>query len=239
MYSPATPHSDIQTIFPDVFWVHGSIRIGPGMRMNRNMVILREGSDLTLINPVRLSEARLDDLDALGHVVRVIRLGDFHGLDDQFYVDRYQCLFWAQAGQATYDSPVTDVLVDEAFPGPVSDSEFFVFRNAVYPEAALLLKRHRLLITTDSLQYHKEWTHFSRFTKLVFKLLGFHRGMNIGGPWLKRVTPHGGSLQRDFERLIELDFDALIAAHGQVLRMGAKAAVRTEVRNLFDLTEEA
>jgi len=238
MYPPAYPHNEIQTIFPDVFWVHGSIRVGPGMRMNRNMVILREGGDLTLINPVRLNDEGLARLDMLGQVVRVIRLGDFHGLDDQFYVDRYQCLFWAQAGQSVYENPVIDVLVDEAAPGPVKDSEFFVFRQSRFPEAALLLHRHRLLITTDSLQYHKDWSYFSRFTKVVFKLMGFHRGMNIGGPWLKRATPPGGSLQLDFERLCELDFDAMIAAHGHMLRKGAKAAVKAEVRTRFAIQEE-
>ncbi|GAA6144947.1 hypothetical protein [Thalassolituus maritimus] len=238
MYSPAFPHQDIQELFPDVFWVHGSVRVGPGMRLNRNMLILREGRELTLVNPIRLSDAGLVDLDALGDVARVVRLGDFHGADDQFYVDRYQCLFWAQAGQSNYPEPGIDVLVDEASPGPVKHSEFFVFHNARYPESALLLHRSRLLITTDSLQYHKEWTHFSPVSKLAFRFLGFHRGMNIGAPWLKRVTPKGGSMQHDFERLIELDFDALVGAHGQVLRMGAKAAVRTEVRNLFGLEAE-
>ena len=239
MYSAAYPHDPIEQLFPDVFWVHGSIRVGPGMRLNRNMIILREGNELTLINPVRLQEDALRELDVLGQVARVVRLGDFHGLDDQYYVDRYQCLFWAQAGQSTYSSPEIDVLVDEASPGPIRDSLFFVYRNALYPEAALLINKHRLLITTDSLQYHRDWDYFSGFTRFVFKLLGFHRGMNIGGPWLKRVTPKGGSLQHDFERLIQLDFDALVGAHGQVLRMGAKAAVRAEVRHLYGYEEEA
>ncbi|MEC7546992.1 MAG: hypothetical protein VXZ05_00080 [Pseudomonadota bacterium] len=65
MYSPAFPHQDIQELFPDVFWVHGSVRVGPGMRLNRNMLILREGRELTLVNPIRLSDAGLVDLDAL------------------------------------------------------------------------------------------------------------------------------------------------------------------------------
>lgn len=56
--------------------------------MNRNMVIVKSGDELALINPVRLSDAALSQLDALGNVRHVLRLGDFHGLDDRFYVDR-------------------------------------------------------------------------------------------------------------------------------------------------------
>ncbi|MFC3153269.1 hypothetical protein ACFOEK_19675 [Litoribrevibacter euphylliae] len=99
MYPAAYPHDELKALYPGVYLLHGSIKMGPGMRMNRNMVVLKEGEDLTLINPVRMSEQGLASLDDLGKVRRVIRLGDFHGLDDSFYLDRYQCEFWAQSGQ--------------------------------------------------------------------------------------------------------------------------------------------
>jgi len=90
MYSPAYPHDPIKEIYPDIYLVHGSIRMGPGLRISRNMIILRQGEDLTLINPVRLSAEGLNDLDALGKVINIVRLGDFHGLDNQFYIRRYK-----------------------------------------------------------------------------------------------------------------------------------------------------
>lgn len=43
MYPPAYPHAPIQRLYPGVFLLHGSIKMGPGMRMNRNMVILQTG----------------------------------------------------------------------------------------------------------------------------------------------------------------------------------------------------
>ena len=55
------------------------------------------------------------------------------------------------------------------------------------------------------------------------------------GPiWLKRMTPPGASLQSEFERLLELDFDALLSAHGTFLNQGAKAAVRGAVAHAFE-----
>lgn len=233
MYPPAYPHDPIKELFPDVYLLHGSIRMGPGMRMNRNMLILRQDGQLTLINPVRMSDEGLKTLDALGSVVRVIRLGDFHGLDDRFYVERYRAQFWCQAGQGSYKVPAADVVFDAATQSPIRGTSFFVYENALFPEAAILLAQHRLLIATDSLQYYSDFRFFSGFTKLVFKLLGFKAGLNIGGPWIKRVTPKGGSMKPDFDRLLALDFDAVIGAHGGLLARGAKEQVRTEVATVF------
>ena len=233
MYPPAYPHDELQLLYPDVYLLHGSIKMGPGMRMNRNMIILKDGEALTLVNPVRMSESGLASLDCLGTVKHIIRLGDFHGLDDAFYCDRYQCEFWAQAGQDTYKTPVPTNLIAANTESPFPNSVFFIFEQAKYPEAALFVKEHRLLITTDSVQYHDDWSYFTWFTKTAFKLLGFKMGLNIGPPWLKRVMPKGGSLKGDFERLLTLDFNAIIAAHGLPLKSDAKKALSAELSNIF------
>ncbi|MBL4821221.1 MAG: hypothetical protein JKY98_09585, partial [Gammaproteobacteria bacterium] len=127
--------------------------MGPAIEMNRNMVILQSGSDLTLINPVQMTEEGLASLDALGEVKNVLRLGDFHGLDDTFYLDRYKCTFWAQSGQETYKEPRPTTEINSDTVSPFPNSEFFIFETARKPEAALLLTDHKLLITTDSIQY--------------------------------------------------------------------------------------
>ena len=233
MYPPAYPHDQIQNLYPGVFLLRGSIKMGPGMRMNRNMIILQSGPEIILINPVRMNEEGLAALDLLGKVSKIIRLGDFHGLDDEFYLDRYKCEFWAQPGQETYKSPNPTKTISASTTGPIKNSEFFIFESAIFPEAALLIKEHKLLITTDSIQYHSDWNYFSWFTKFAFKLLGFKPGLNIGGPWLKRVTPKGTTLKKDFEALLALDFDAVIAAHGALIENGAKELLETEISNVF------
>jgi len=233
MYPPAYPQDDLICLNPSVYLLHGSIKMGPGMRMNRNMVVLKNESNLTLINPVRMTEENLSRLDQLGSVNSIIRLGDFHGLDDCFYLDRYQCEFWAQSGQETYKDPKPTNFISSTTKSPFPNSEFFIFENSKFPEAAILIKDFKLLITTDSVQYYSDWSYFSGFTKFAFKLLGFKIGINIGPPWLKRVTPKGGTLKPDFERLLKLDFDALVAAHGLQLESGAKQVLNTEVSKVF------
>jgi hypothetical protein len=233
MSAPAYPHGEFIKLYDSVYLLRGSIKMGPGMRMNRNMVVLKENDVLTLINPVRMNEQGLVSLDALGLVKRIVRLGDFHGLDDAFYLARYECEFWAQEGQGTYHSPTPSTIITPSTLSPVNDSEFFIFNSAKYPEAALLMHKHKLLITTDSIQYHSDWLYFTWFTKQVFKLLGFKVGINIGGPWLKRVTPKGATLENDFRQLLALKFDAVVAAHGSHMPSGAKEALRMELAQVL------
>ena len=82
------------------------------------------------------------------------------------------------------------------------------------------------------MQYYSDQHFFSFLARKTFSLV-FKQGMNIGPFWLKRVTPKGRSLHEDFQRLLQLDFDALIAAHGNLKRSGAKHAVREVVEKIF------
>ena len=232
-YAPAYAHNAIEELFENVFWVHGSIKIAPGMTMNRNMIILKQGSELTLVNPVRLNNLEETKLSALGNIKRVLRLGDFHGLDDQYYIDRFDAEFWCQKGQSTYKAPIPDTIIEEDTPSPIANSAFFIFSKAKFPEAALLLKDHRLLITTDSIQNLTSWSYTTLLTKVVLRLMGFKKELLIGKPWIKRVTPKGESMRDDFERLLNLDFDHLIAAHGTLLRDNAKPALQQVVAKTF------
>lgn len=184
-----------------------------------------------------MNESELSRLDGLGKVRHVMRLGDFHGLDDQFYVDRYQAKFWCQAGQGTYKTPSPDVGIETSMVPPFPGAEFFIFETATFPEAALFLKRQKLLITTDSVQYWGDWRYTSIFTKLVLKLMGFRLTLFIGGPWLKRITPKGGSLLDDFEKLMALDFEHLVAAHGSLLRDEAKPLLKEAMAATFGKTD--
>lgn len=239
MYPPAYSHDPIVKIFEDVYLVQGSIRIGPGMRMNRNMIILKEDGCLTLINPVRMSEQGLAQLEELGEVRHVMRLGDFHGLDDQFYTDHYGAQFWCQPGQATYQYPKANHHISSSKLPPVSGTQFFIFEAAKFPEAALFLAEKKLLVTTDSVQYWPDWRYTSLFTRFALWVMGFRLTLFIGGPWLKRVTPRDESLQADFERLMALDFDHLVAAHGYVLRNEAKPLLEKAIAKTFHNSRKA
>ncbi|HTJ80930.1 MAG TPA: hypothetical protein VL400_04380, partial [Polyangiaceae bacterium] len=104
------------------------------------------------------------------------------------------------------------------------------------PEGALLVQRAGgILITCDSAQNWPDTSGCSLPAKVVTRLMGFtKRPAQIGGPWRKGMTPPGGSLKADFERLAKLDFDKLIAAHGGPLLSGARRALEATIAATFD-----
>ena len=60
------PHGDLEKIGTDAFMVRGSIKINPLMRISRNMGIIREENELTLINPIRLNKKTEEKLKEMG-----------------------------------------------------------------------------------------------------------------------------------------------------------------------------
>ncbi len=126
-YSPAWPHTAIKEIFPDIFFVMGMNKTnydGTDLQHSRNMVIVRDNNQLSLINTVRLNDSGLAALDALGKVENIIRIGAFHGRDDAFYLDRYQAKLWAIKGMDT-NNHVIDVELTSDGLMPFQKCSFF------------------------------------------------------------------------------------------------------------------
>ena len=228
------PHGDIESLGADIFVVRGSIRLNPLMRISRNMGIVREGTELTLINPIRLRLETEHKLKQLGEVKNIVRLGAFHGVDDPYYVNKFEVQFWSQPGGKTYTEPLIDIEIGIGGLTPTSDSEFFEFRGTNQPECALLLKRGKgVLFTCDSVQNYSDYSFNNWLAKLVMPRIGFPKTTIIGPIWLRLMTPENKSLESEFERLLELKFDSLLSAHGTFLEQGAHKAVQTAVRNTF------
>ena len=231
------PHDPIRELAPDLFFVGATFKMNPVMSISRNMVIVRTGDELTLVNPIRLSSQGETELEALGRVKHVVRLGSFHGCDDPYVVMRFGAEFWCQEGSDHYAEPKPDHLLKEGGPLPFPDAELFEFTEIKKPECAILLKRgNGVFLTCDGLQHYGDFSRHSIVAKLLMPFLGFGRRMLVGPIWLKGLTKKGRSVKPDFERLLELDFDALISAHGTPLMQGAKDAVRAAVdRANFDV----
>jgi hypothetical protein len=211
-FPPAWPHRDIQEVFPDVFFVTGLMKMKPPFQFSRNMIILRQDGELILVNTVRLTEQGLAQLDALGKVAHVIKIGFFHDRDDAFYVHRYGARFWALPGHehAPGLRPDVEMTVDTAL--PIRDARLFVFETAQKPEAIIHLDRQDgILIACDSLQNwaepHPEFNFFSRW---MMRFLGFIKPANVGPFWLKYTQVQ----QQDFDRLHALSWRHVLGAHG-------------------------
>ena len=228
-------HGEIKELFSNVYWVQGTARMAPGLCMNRNMVVLRHQGELLLINPVRLSDPGEKALQALGEIKHILRLGVFHGLDDQYYKDKFSAQFWCQANSNHYAMPSKpDRLLNEDTELPFPDLKLFLFKKTAKPEAALLLQRHDgLLMTCDSLQHYQDWQGVSFLMRPIMRCFGFGLRTLIGPPWKKMMTPKNGSLKEDFESLMNLEFKHLVGAHGSPCVEHAKAGVRKAIDLAF------
>ncbi len=232
-FPAVTPHGDLEPLRDDAWWVQGTFDMGPGLRINRVMVVLRHEGELTLINSIRLDDDGLAALRALGRIAHVVKIGT-HGADDPFYAETFGARPWAQAGQQWKGLTAEGVLA-EGEPTPIPWLEAFTFQHTVKPESALLDTRGAgLLIACDSLQAWSGPERCSVAARAVNTVVGFTRHpVVIGPPWRRFMTPRGGTLLPDYERLLALPFDAFVGAHGRPIATGAKALAEAAVRRTF------
>jgi hypothetical protein len=229
-HPPVYPHDPVEEIASDLFMVRGSIRMNALMTISRNMAILRHEGELNLINPIRLSVQGEQQLEALGEVKRIIRLGPMHGVDDPYYKDRYGAELWAQADSKSYPEPKIDQRLSAQTPLPFPDAELFEFEKTLQPESVLLVRREPgILLTCDAIQHYGDYSHNNWLARRMMPLIGFKKGTVIGPFWLKLMVAKGVSLKAEFEALLDLDFDRLLSAHGSWLESGAKDSLRKAI----------
>lgn len=230
--APLEPHGPLVPLFDDVFTLQGSVVMMPLVRIPRTMTIVRHDGDLTLINAVRVDDATLAELNKLGAIKNVVRIG-MHGMDDAWYVQEQGATLWALPGveHGRGQTTAQELSADNA---PFPNCEVFAFAETVKPEAALLLKAEGgVLITCDSVQNWESTEGCSLVGGLVTRVFGFVKPAQIGPPWHKMMRPEGGSLQADFERLVALDFRHLIGGHGVPLKDTAKERLQETLQRVF------
>ncbi len=233
-FPPPQPHDPPRELLPDLLFVHGTFRMAPGMTINRNMVVLRDRGQLTLINAIRLNEAGEASLEAYGEVENVVRLGPLHGLDDPYTVQRFGARFWSQSGGDRYAEPLPDVVITDETTAPVEDAEIIILKETVLPECLLLWRRHGgVLIACDAVQNWESTSRCSLLGKIACHAFGFMHPANIGPFWIKLMTKPGGSLKPDFDRILAHEFDHLVGAHGQPLIGGARTALTKAVARVL------
>ncbi len=215
------PHGSLQPIISDAWFLTGSVQFKPLVRLGRNMVVLRHEGELTVINSVRLDAAGEAALEALGKVAHVVKIG-VHGMDDPYYVERFGAKQWAIAG-------APGVLAEDG-EFPIPGVKIFMFKDTNNPEAALLVERDGgLLITCDAVQHWAPQPLASPVANLITGIMGFKKPAQIGPPWRKKMTPPGGTLRPDFERLTALPFTRLIGGHGGLLTSDAPSLLKASI----------
>jgi hypothetical protein len=229
-FPPALPHGELQEVLSGVFYVKGQIKATFGetqWQFSRAMTVLRDGDSLTLLNSLRLDDEGLAQLDALGKVEHVVKLGAYHGRDDAFYVDRYGASMWAMPAMEHSHGLQTHKVLAAGEAGPCAGSSVFIFETSSSPEAVLHVERDGgVLVTCDSFQNMLgPDEYFDEKTGQMMDGGGFFGSGNIGPGWLRAAEPQ----KTDFDRLLGLGFRHLLSGHGEPLLNEAHSTVQGSV----------
>ena len=235
-YFKAMPHGPIEEVFPDVFFVTGTMRnefFGSMWQFSRNMTVVREGGELTIINSVRLDEEGLAALEALGKVANIVRIGDMHGVDDPFYLDRYDATFWALPNMRIQEGLKVDKELVVGGELPLSNCSLFVFETTKRPECILRIEREGgIMIACDSLQNWVEPNEFfDEGTVKITTEMGFFAAANLGPAWLHESEPEA----EDFVRLKKIPFKHALCGHGSPLKNTAMEDYHTTFERIFEV----
>lgn len=223
-------HGPIEKIFSDIYFVMGTnktIHEGVELQHSRNMTIVRHNNELTLINTVKLTPAGLRELDALGTVKNVVRIGAFHGKDDAFYIDRYNAKFWAFEGMIDQNGKHIDTVLIPDGETPFPGCTVITFETSKHPEGMLLVDSNNgILLTCDSI---KNWSqadeYFSQKTAALYAKQGQFKTAHLSPIWLEAC----GVKRSDFDKLESISFKHLISAHGRPLVNNADDLIQKSI----------
>ena len=237
---PAGPHGELREFLDGIWFVKGSLKmpIPMPMKMSRGMTVIRDSADgtLTVVNSMRLSEEGHAELDALGKVSRILRIGGFHGRDDGYYRERYGATLYAVRGMTyrrgmkpaegpTYLEP--DVILDATSPLPIPNARLKIFESSSPVEALLVLERDGgVLVSGDALQNTPEPDEYCNWVaKIAMKKLGFFKPFAVGAGWLEFAKPSA----EDVRSVLDLEFEHVFPTHGDPVIGGAKAKYAVDI----------
>ncbi|CAB9507126.1 expressed unknown protein [Seminavis robusta] len=190
----------IKRLDPNTYVFHCTTRNDAGGRCNRNMLVVAsdtEGGELSLIDPLRITEEGERKLRKLGTVTRIIRLGPtMHAAEeDSYYLNNFpNCQRWAPGEFLnSLDLPV-DFKMTESGQTPFPLCKVFIFKETAHPEAALLLyrdgKHGNLLVTGECLQHQLDNEFVNMPVVAKFKLAGLlESDIVVSQQWLKVMMP--------------------------------------------------
>jgi len=258
---PAARHSKIQHVVDDIYMVRGKMPSTPARPLferlflyySRTMTIIRRRNsaghyELTLINTIRLNDQTLAQLSELGEIKHIVRLGSFHGVDDAFYVQRYNARYWVVEGMKNADGLAVEPEILSNTNLPIANSKLFSFDQLTYPEAIIILpptkQRAGVVITTDAVQNHRSVFDIDNSPLVSFAIwrIGLAGGARLGPIWMREQMPQNTDAEAltaegkkrtrakfflpQFARLLAgNDFDILMPGHGWPIYEGAKEAI--------------
>lgn len=193
---------------------------GNHMPLRSTLVRLTNGHSI-LISPVKFDENQLQELQK-SPPTHIVAPNNFHHL----YISAASEVFpnaklLAAPGlqQKRADVKWTSTLDEATWPHQDELQMIFVGGAPKYNECVFYHKATRTLITTDLFFNFKNLSN--SFGNLIFKIMGSFNKPAVSR-LLKLLTKDKVQFQKDLMRILDLDFDRIVMAHGEIVESGGK-----------------
>ena len=224
----------LEQVFDDVWWVWGTVQFIPGVVFPRNMTIVREGNELVVIHPIALPEDQQKQLETLGPIKHIVKLGAFHGMDDLAYAKRYAPTVWAPPECSAVEGLTRHKQLVPGGEVPIAGATIYDFHKSKTPEIAMHVPRHGgVLFTCDSVQNWETTTGCSLLGKVMARAMGFRGRACIGPGWRKQSESKEDNFKSHFEHVLALDWKHLVSGHGAPMKDTARDDLRAQVAKIY------
>jgi hypothetical protein len=204
------PHGELVTIFPEVLSVKGTMKLFGVFRYSRNMTVLKNGTSLILVNPVRLSPEGEEALLAQGSIDHILKIGSLHSVDIPYYMDTFSPKLWMLNNDKSLENYQADFFLNDHPVLPFLDLKVHVLEGSKIPESVLVLPSNGgVVLSCDSLvNMTADDEHANGLVRTLSKLLP--KPTYIGPNWVKMAKPTKKSLTD----ILDFEFQHLVPAHG-------------------------
>jgi len=207
----------------DLWCAESELRVPLGLIFPIRMTVLRRGSDLALVSPIAIDDELATTLAELGDVETVVAPNAMHHTHLATTVMRYPRARVLGVPLLRDKCPgvAFDAMLEDGRAPFDPDVELLGIAGAPAMDERVLLHRpSRTLIVTDlifNLPTAANW--ISRF---VFRYLSRALGKPAQSRLWRSLTKDREAAGRSVNRLLELDFDRLVMAHGEVIPTGGR-----------------
>lgn len=228
-YFRQLPHHSITKNFDNVYSLLGSMSLFGVFKYSRNMVILKDGENLCLVNPVRLNKQEENRLLKMGKIHSILKLGRLHSVDLPYYMDKVSPQLWASSKDSFvrgYNYQI-DIDLEQVSQLPFLEMRVYSFKTSRENEAVAFLPQDGgILLACDAIVNMKQVDPMANsLVRTLSKLLP--RPTYIGPNWVKAMKPS----KEDFQEALKFNFDKMISAHGPILANKAGDKIKKYVQS--------
>ncbi len=216
-YFPLLPHGSLNEVLPNIFTVTGTMKLFGLFQYSRVMTIIKNGSDLALLHPVRVDESLLNEVSKLGKIKYLLKIGQLHNVDVSFYMDQFSPQLWANKGDPSIKGHSVTGYFDDSETLPFLDARVKVIEGSKIKESVLITNSDKgCLHSCDAFVNMGIDANHNWLTATLSKFLP--DPTYIGPNWVKVAKPPESSMRAP----LNFEFENFVPAHGAPIIGNAK-----------------